>query len=381
MSKSEVMVMFLKKLSNVRSLSIRYIDDSLIDVIVKHCNILTKINADFRQISDTKRKTFVEKFGSQLVSISGVDTDMQWIHNSFPKIREIVNLEGLRMGPSIHDLAYLRLKNLKKISLHLNDEYKTLIASYDQMFRQFQQFIDNHKDLAHLEITLDLGDQSLHFVFKQVSKLNQLISLRIFYLKLINGFDIQLINGIKQMVDNCLNMKSLSMNLRLIPSNAISVMTEIKRFRRLKRLSLVFSGLYEDMTSISLFDGFRSLTHLSLFLYSSNGIDTHLLRNVDKYLPNFQTLKINGYSFTATEEMNLNQLNNPLIETKIRNNCKKISSIRLRQPFRCEIPITYGRRRCNLVTGSVIRVPRSKKYPKKLNFFTKICSYFRKYTC
>ena len=66
--KSEELEKLVNKLPNIKSFkNYCHLKDSDIDLIVKYLNKLTKININWSQISDTKRKAFVDKFGSKLI--------------------------------------------------------------------------------------------------------------------------------------------------------------------------------------------------------------------------------------------------------------------------------------------------------------------------
>ena len=89
---TETLGKLMKKLPNIESLKYfrRDINDSDIDLIVKYCHKLRKIdmNCDFRQISEEKRDSFAAKFGQNLVSIKAKNGSFEWIGKAFPKLEE-----------------------------------------------------------------------------------------------------------------------------------------------------------------------------------------------------------------------------------------------------------------------------------------------------
>ena len=119
----------------------------------------------------------------------------------------------------------------------------------------------------------------------------------------------------------------------------MSLKTQLKRFRQLKRLDLYLRTGDECVAFKEVFDGLQSLTHLSLEIHP---IETDFLKDIDKYLPKLQSLQIRS-SFKATEATadGLNRLSRleslrlivgnksiiDIIETKVKKNCRKIKSI------------------------------------------------------
>lgn len=262
---------------------------------------------------------------------------LQLIEELFPEIQELHHPFSPAYDYYISYLADLRFQNLKKISCRLF----TNQASSEELVKGWQQFIENHRRLTHLDIHFETGNQTLLTpVFKHISHLNQLISLQI---RSLNRFSKQLANCIEEVADNCLNLNSLSIDIFLDSSDVMPLMIEVKRFRRLKRLEMYFKYDNNSMTLRELFNDFQLLTHLSLRLYSRHCIKSQFFEEIDILLPNLKRLRQNYWPIRAKEEtahtlsrlprlesLSLsvdNEAIRNLIVTKVMKNCPKIKSI------------------------------------------------------
>ena len=344
--KKEVLETLLKKLVNIRSFrSLYLLNDSDIDLMVKYCNNLMKINVILSQISETKRKAFVDKFGSKLISICYLERDLQWIQNSFPQIQELITPLCLPDGYEIRYLADLRLKNLKKVKCHL---FANELSS-NQVVKQFQQFVENHKSLTHLTINLNISDEDIFELLFNILELNQLTCLHIGVLTRnypVPDIQFELENDIKLMAVYCPYLKSLSIHILIYSSIEISIINELIRLPKLKRISLKPIAVDKTITSAKLFDGLQSLTHLELSV-DRWGVyfQSQLLKNIHMFLPKLQRLEIIDSPIKVTEKTadtlsRLSRLESlrlivdkktirDLIEKKVKENCKKLKSIEI----------------------------------------------------
>ena len=347
----QVIEKLMKKLPNIKSFEynkrLEAIDDSDIDIIVKHFHKLTKIdmNCDWSQISAEKRESFAAKYGEKLVSITTGKVDFEWFREAFPKLSEL-NLRGFAVNGQ--QLSTIRLNNLKKLKIPLSDSY--ISETPPEIFEtNFKQFIENNKRLTHLKIYLFPKNQNiLNTAFKHMTKLDQLVYLN------IGGFgdnqDINTtINGLRQMSDKCLKIKSLLNVNNPIKTSALflSFMTEVKKFKALERLEFGLrlqknSELNQFMEN---FNGLQSLTHLSINFWNKNPIQMDLIKDIDKSFPKLRVLRIisNYYPIEVSQqsidslgrlsrleslEINVNNESiRHIIIDKIEKNCKKIKSI------------------------------------------------------
>ena len=186
----------------------------------------------------------------------------------------------------------------------------------------------------------------LNSIFKHFTKLDQLVYLNIGGFRDIN----EVIIGLRQLSNKCLKLKSLDIGA-IYPdflSSALltSFITGVKKFKALERLGFEFSleDFSELQTYEEFFNGFESLTHLSILLVNAKQIQNDLLKNINKSLPKLRVLCIKSlYPIEVSEEtadclgrlsrlesIQLNVKNNSIQESivdKIMKNCRKIKSI------------------------------------------------------
>ena len=112
--------------------------------------------------------------------------EFNWIQESFPKIKQLIS----RRIPS------LPMNNLKKIKLKYPGSYEIL--------ENWINFTENHKSLTHLSFSLLIfEDHEYESVFNHLSKLNQLVDLKI-ESQVFNNKSI--INYMRGLSDNCLKL-------------------------------------------------------------------------------------------------------------------------------------------------------------------------------
>ena len=316
------------------------LNDRDLDLITKYCCHLTAIHCDFRNISN--RRIFAKRL-PKIVSFSLDDNNIDMISYTFPHIQELsCILHSFFSYPlTFPRISNLHLKSLKKLSVEIN--YKFI-----EHLNSFQEFVENNKSLTHLKLYLVLRDENvLQFLFKQISRLTELIELKV---KMhYNMTYIWLIDALKQISMNCSNMRSLKIDRIYTEfSETESIFKELKNFKRLQRLTIndiwYHSGI--ELILNNCFKQMENITHLRLGFYNSNDflIKETLLSDLNQYLPKLQTLVIKNkielsigmadilsrLSYLESIELNVtDQLTASTIETKIMEKCKRIKSIEL----------------------------------------------------
>ena len=151
------------------------------------------------------------------------------------------------------------------------------------------------------------------------------------------------------MANYCLNLNAFKTSV-FHETSWMLLKTHLKRFLQLKRLDIRLITVDKWMTIKELFDDFQSLTHLWLALCQNIATETDFIKDIDKYLPNLQSLEIEG-RIKATEETadslsrlsrlvllrlrveNVSIIN--IIKTKVKKNCRKIKSIIVYSCLKC----------------------------------------------
>ena len=188
------------------------------------------------------------------------------------------------------------------MKVSLTDSYK----SPEIFEKNFKQFIENNKRLTHLKIYLNFNNQNQKdSVFRHITKLDQLVSLRIGRYDHIN----QIINCLRQLSHNCLNMKALNVNNRINSLDKFkSFMTEVKKFKALERIK--FRIVLEKNTELhqlkEYFEGLESLTHLTIKFPNYDIIENDFLKDIDKSLPKLRVLRL--YTKIKVSENRLDNL-------------------------------------------------------------------------
>ena len=321
----------VKKCPNIKSFEDYFTNDSQIDLILKYCNNLNEFDSDLLQISDQKRDSFAAKFGQKLISINTTKEELDWVQESFPRIKILNVMFKLNSD----QLVAIRFRNLKKLSICSSDSED--IQTFEQ---NFIQFIDNNKRLTHFNINFDFKfANSFEVFFKNIINLNCLESLQI-----NSKCDITPITiGLRQLSQN-LKLKSLSVGVSInsLP-NIMNFLSEVNKFKALERLGFCLNlkniedvNLFEDN-----FNGLQSLTHLSINISNiGQNIDNNILHNIENSLPGIRSLKLTGIwpgyltaislsrlQYLEYLQMNCNKDIRDLIIKLVINNCKKIKTI------------------------------------------------------
>ena len=337
----------LKKLPNLMSLgfeksNLRYkskLNDSDFDSIIKYCHKLKKLNIDLSPISDLMKDSFVEKFSQKLVSIYVTDREVEWIQKSFPKLEEVI-------CSSLY--CSFNFKNLKK--LVLTDLIWCNSQSKDQYIKHLENLFENNKTLTHLAFDSRFEDKELlNTVFDEITKLDQLVSLKInvdYYENRQFQF-MPFINTLDKMSVNCPKLKSLIVDSRFTSLGLVVKFGSIvKKFKALKRLRFgLFIRYRENVNRFEeFFSGLQSLTHLSVDMPKDILING-LLKDIDIHLPELQNLAIKSQYFQVSKHsvkslcrlskletihLNVRYGSKHTVESKLLEKCKRIKSIDLK---------------------------------------------------
>ena len=269
-----------------------------IELIIENCNYLTLIGIDFKLISNTILKKFLQKYGSK-VMIQNYD-----VNKISAETREMImatlgtfSVETFRVGPPFEVLSELKFTRLD--GLLIKDFHKST-----EDLDQLEVFIEDNKHfIKHLHIECNQIEDYL------ISKFDNLVLLNLRNLK--NGLSDK---QWKQIVVNCSQIKTIFCDLLIDPNIGDindKLMAPFRRFKSLKCLEIDFR--YEKKTQIikdyiktfsfKAFKGCERLTYLYLYCRCAKKeiISEDILTDIDINLPNIQILYLCSNKIMATE--------------------------------------------------------------------------------
>ena len=311
--------------------------DSLHNLTQIECNfaLLAKEGIPWHSIPDLDVfDQFCQRFGSKILSL-----DVRCDSQQLSRIKTFENLKDIKISPYFYlwDLYGFPLNNLEKVAFNqLNDDFKTFVTQF--------------KRLKCLAIWYLVDANDVNILFNELLKLKHLIDLDIeVYADDSRG----LINKRFEEISYNSNLKSINCGYFGVDSDFLEIdviLDPFIRFKHLERLDLCieFSIDTNDETiklfSLKSFDGLKGLTHLNLDFGPNFIFENTILTGIDIILPNLRYFKFKNKifcsqwtadilsRFSRLESIKLDVINQsirPIIEDRIRKNCKKVRQIDL----------------------------------------------------
>ena len=295
----------LKKCPNITSILCdgRQVDDKLNEVfqlIIENCNNLSKITLIW-DINESNLEEFQRKFGPKIKTFGFFEQHFDL--NRFPNIEKA--LIAYLFDDSM--IAKNKLAKLKKLETVFDEDQEPTL----------QTIIENFPTLTHLSIDLESRDENVIYKsLKYISNLKHLIYFR--FHNEITKIDNRFSDLLKQMANNCQNLKSIDYRIIINDRNSDirQLLSQMKTFPALKRLNMYFSNNEEDsddsddedseqdidvnqLFSFELFKGFSNIIHLSIRFNQT--LNESILKEIDINLPKLQYLEIKD-TFNTTPE-------------------------------------------------------------------------------
>ena len=260
-------------------------------LIIENCDNLREVILS-HHMNDRIFEEFHQKFGPKLKYFSFVRKLVDL--SLFP------NIEKVEMY-NVHDDSIFQQLKL--------DKFKQLMISINQgQEHMFQTFIDNFSKITHFSVNFWSGNENaISKSLKNISNLKHLIHFAFHMFGENNNIFYSLL---KQMANNCQNLKSIECNFNIEQNSDIrQLLSQMITFPALKRLKLRFDLIYNEgedniefsVFSFELFKGFSNITHLSLYINRRLTLKESILKDIDINLPNLQYLEID-YPFDTTPE-------------------------------------------------------------------------------
>ena len=308
-------------------------------LIIENCNNLSEVII-LNDINDSILPEFHQKFGPKI--------------KYFPSVREVIDLNlfpniekiEIRNVPDHSIIPQLKLAKLKQLTIHISqgEEY------------MFQTFIDNFPKLTHFNLNFCSEEQNA--IFKPLKNISNLKNLVHFAFHMSGENNNTFCGLLKQMTNNCRNLKSIECNFDINKNSDIrQLLSQFKAFPALKRLNLRLDFIdnegednidFSKLFSFELFKDFSNITHLSLYIDWSLTLKESILKDIDIYLPKLQYLEFDypfdispkGVTQMADILSRLSRLqkirfifffgvNYKPFEEQITKNCRKIRKIKI----------------------------------------------------
>ena len=294
----------LKKWSNLTA--IHLLNDienkeEVFQLILKYVKHLTKITANFADLSETTLKQFCHKFGSDLKSLklSSVKGESKDI------LRFCPNIEVLDFSYRFSDIFgenEILLKRLKKICFRF--------TSCDE--KSLHLFVDNYKyTLKTLKVRHSAKtSQEVNGLIGEIARLPKLNRLVI--LQSNESVDNSFVEQFSKIGENCRQLSSLEIQLNMNSSDVkYNLFKALNKFESLEKLNLSLISTLESkpfvLTSKMLN---KNLTHLTIDGFVCKGIpfDDQFFADIDKYLPKLQDLSLDCLDITDKTFESLSKL-------------------------------------------------------------------------
>ena len=344
--------------------------DRFIDLIIANCNELSHLGNIHQDMIDENLNKLIKKYGQMLkyVEFNSHSSSLQLMLSSIKatNIEKVVVVN--RMITKLCELRFNRLKSLEVRYLENKD------------FNDFKVFIGrNGERLKHLSIICGLSDEQHFHLLDIITKCPNLVHLSIRYLPLVTDKFEKHLRGI---ANECIHLKSLEINqdLNLNDIKDNHFLSTLKHFKQLKRLDLTFEikenlskYTLTDLFTFAAFEGLHDLTHLNIRIrspewYIPMDFPETFLEGIDTYLPRLQSLTYSGIELRLSrasadilcrlsrlETIDLQIINKQniaeFIETKLREKCPKIRSIKLKHTEGHKVQIKVN---CKVIQGVLI---------------------------
>ena len=379
----------LKKCPNIRSIILKQNSSNyneMIQLITKYCNNLVEIKAkekldyfDDRIVrnvmNDTVFEEFQTKFRSKLKCFNVCEKLFRI--NSFPNIEELVLTE--KMSDNEEIIPDMHLNKLKSfhIEIPMDHDYSDQEEEEEEQEDQdyslkeylFKKWMEKFPRIKRLNVVFNFQEDwvGLPFdangnPFKDLPALPNLVELTFTSNEGVNGrLFTEFLKNMKfpKLRSICTSFDIDANNVlhNSIKSQTIQLLSPLKSLS-LTRMELAFwyrtLGVGVNCTEIDfpfeMFKDFPNLTHLSLsFHYRHNWIRTHILKDIDIYLPKLKYLKFKNYFRTdqkgvdqmvdilsrlsKLETIDLSVSNEGLVsyfKQKIGEKCKNIQMIKIK---------------------------------------------------
>ena len=352
----------LKKCPNITSINLKKVNldfrkecdyNEVFRLITKYCDNLRQIKFGNQKISDENIEEFQRKFGPKIDYISHLKDPVKY--NLFP------NIEKLKFHYRDHMqdvVPLLKLNKLRKLKVTINEGEEHMI----------QTWVDTLPKLTHFGLRSYCGIEEESSIFNSLELISNLKNLKHFEVYIFQeGNEKLFCDSLKRMANKCQKLKSIKCEFHittetreLLSHSLRQRLSSLTTFPSLKRLNLWFifhdeedEFCINEFFSFEAFKGLSNITHLTLRFdeyWDQNENFANILTDIDINLPNLQYFEFKN-EITATEE-DVTQMADILsrlsrlqtlklefsegidcneIEVKIREKCRKIRTIDIKQ--------------------------------------------------